>query len=250
MRYQLLPSLIAGGAEATASGFPIAARADLFWPSHTEAASNDAYLWLNDTLVAPIFDSSHNETSRTVWIPPGDWHDFWTGAIVSGPKTVTATQPYERQPMWHRAGGFVVLADRGATRVDEQDWSSLTLDCFPATTAATTSRTLVEKHTADKTSLRFSTDGTGRAIFAIGASPTSRAWTVRVHLRPGQQLTSIATESGSHEVTYHAPLNTSMAAAFRPFGGRDSAPAPHAGPVAEIALPAASHARSVEVVIA
>ena len=66
MRYQLLPSLIAGGAEATASGFPIAARADLFWPQHAEAASNEQYVWLNDTLVAPIFDSQTNETSRQV----------------------------------------------------------------------------------------------------------------------------------------------------------------------------------------
>merc|ERR1719230_1939099 len=32
MRYNLLPTILAGGMEATRSAFPIAARADLFWP--------------------------------------------------------------------------------------------------------------------------------------------------------------------------------------------------------------------------
>ena len=144
-RYQLLPSLIAGGAEAAASGFPLVARGDLFWPDHPEAASNDQYLWLNDTLVAPVFDSSKNETTRDVWIPPGSWVDAWNGSAVTGPATLSVTQPYERQPMWHRSGGFVVLAPRGATRVDAQDWSHLVVDAHPAAGAATTRRHLAER---------------------------------------------------------------------------------------------------------
>ena len=31
------------------------ARCDLFWPGHEEATSNEQYLHLNDTLVAPIW---------------------------------------------------------------------------------------------------------------------------------------------------------------------------------------------------
>ncbi len=66
------------------------------------------YLFLNDTLVAPIWDSSQNETSRTVWVPPGSWQDGWDGSIVTGPQTITVTRPYEQIPMWHRRGGLVV----------------------------------------------------------------------------------------------------------------------------------------------
>ena len=47
-------------------------------------------------------------------MPPGTWTDAWDGTTVTGPKTITASQPYERQPMWHRAGGLVVLADTGS----------------------------------------------------------------------------------------------------------------------------------------
>jgi len=110
-RYRLLPALIAAGATATATGFPLIARCDLIDPEYAEARSNDQYLFLNDTLVAPIFDSSTNQTTRSVWIPPGTWHDAWNGSVVVGPATLSVTQPYERVPLWHRGGALVPIAD-------------------------------------------------------------------------------------------------------------------------------------------
>ena len=78
-------------------------------PQLTRFGGN-AFCCASQTLVAPIWnaDSSHdgvNVTSRTVWIPPGQWTDAWTGASVSGPKNVSVSQPVERIPLWHKAGG-------------------------------------------------------------------------------------------------------------------------------------------------
>lgn len=39
-------------------------------------------------------------SSREVWIPPGQWHDAWDGSVITGPQTVQVTQPYHHQPMW------------------------------------------------------------------------------------------------------------------------------------------------------
>ena len=78
MRYKLLPTFIAAGHQAAATAFPIVARCDIYWPQ-PEASSNHQYIHLNDTLVAPIWDSDGcdrsggcpNVSSRFVWIPPG-----------------------------------------------------------------------------------------------------------------------------------------------------------------------------------
>ena len=44
-RYSLIPTLIGHGHEAVASGQPLVARGDLFWPEHApESASNDQYV--------------------------------------------------------------------------------------------------------------------------------------------------------------------------------------------------------------
>ena len=71
-RYKLAPSLIAAGQEAAKTGAPFVARCDLMWPEHAAdgAKNSTQYIFLKDTLVAPIWDMSTNSTSRTVWIPP------------------------------------------------------------------------------------------------------------------------------------------------------------------------------------
>lgn len=55
MRYKMMPMLISAGQTATQTGFPIVVRCDIMYPNHTAAASNEQYLHLNDTLVAPIW---------------------------------------------------------------------------------------------------------------------------------------------------------------------------------------------------
>ena len=136
MRYKLLPTLIAAGHQAAVTAFPIVARCDIYWPLSPEASSNHQYIHLNDTLVAPIWNadngrSNENVSTRSVWVPPGTWQDACksptlpgvavhdsvlsmcatgTGASMTGPKTISVSQPVERIPLWHRKGGLTVLA--------------------------------------------------------------------------------------------------------------------------------------------
>ena len=260
IRYALLPSLIAGGQAATATGFPLAARADLFWPEHAEAASNAQYLHLNDTLVAPLwttrFDGHKNmTTTRSVWFPPGEWTDAWTGTVVAGPKSTVVTQPPERLPMWHRAGGLLVTAPP-ALRVATQDWSELTLEAFPTqcsrtndgttVTTATTQRFVYERGSAARTSVNMhlecamtaavsTTDSSNSSTTAVpmptgstlrlsiardDALATARAWVLRVHLRPGQRAKHVTLQGRSGVAStiaaqHIAPLLPGSSAAAR-----------------------------------
>jgi alpha-glucosidase (family GH31 glycosyl hydrolase) len=257
LRYKMLPSLIAAGQTATLTGFPIVVRCDLFWPGEAAASDNHQYLHLNDTLVAPIWDSSNNMTSRSVWIPPGSWIDAWSGAAVSGPQTVTSTQPYERIPLWHRTGGFLVLASTPALRVEQQDWSELTLEAWPDVTAASVTERAVHERGAGaeptpRTALRLATDGRGGVSVTVGASPVARAWTLRIHLRPGQEAAHVSLDGKAlpleSPAAHHLPaLSVASAEGFFPFGGRGSRPPPHAGPVLEVALPASAAARTLHI---
>eukprot|EP00658_Telonema_sp_P-2_P078815 TRINITY_DN7474_c0_g1_i8.p1 TRINITY_DN7474_c0_g1~~TRINITY_DN7474_c0_g1_i8.p1 ORF type:complete len:377 (-),score=88.33 TRINITY_DN7474_c0_g1_i8:95-1225(-) len=238
-RYKLVPSLIAAGHAAALSGHPLVARCDLFWPEHPEAATNQQYIWLNDTLIAPIFDSSTNTTSRKVWIPPGDWQDGWDGSVVTGPVWLTASQPYERIPLWHRRNSsLVVTTSNPGLRVQDQDWSELTLEVFPAnsTTPVTTHKYMVEQTASQElTQFSLTSSATAATLLITPEHDTPRSFLVRVHLRP-EHTVEEATLDGTQLPNPIPHLKALESTDYRfPFEGAGTAPA--AGSVAEIRVP-------------
>ena len=258
VRYRLIPSLIAAGHEAALTGFPLVARGDLFWPQYPEAKSNDQYIHLRDTLVAPIWDSTANSTSRSVWVPPGEWQDAWDGKVVVGPSVIVATQPYERLPMWHRRGGLMIMVDDGKLRVDSQDWSTLTLQTFPdfssssVSTRSVYSQSQIASVSSDKlhTGLTMTTtpvtNTTGTVTIDITASndKVSRGWIVRTHLLlPIQRVTRALLDGIDIKVIHIAASDSSMLRTPPAFGVTGTAPA--VGNVAETMITSSSQARRI-----
>ena len=63
--------------------------------------------------------------TRSVYFPPGDWQDFWTGALQHGPAKIQAQVPLERIPLWVKAGTVLPLAE---PTLDTEDPESYKLD--------------------------------------------------------------------------------------------------------------------------
>ena len=187
--------------------------------------------------------------------------------MVTGPQKIHVTQPYHHQPMWHRAGGMIVVCDEPGLRVTEQDWSSLTLEVFPAAEGhvpVETRRTVFEKsqatspHEVGQTPLRLRTGGgDGIVRLEIGAATARaqpRAWVVRIQLLRGQSVVGgsavVTTTDGDGVVVSEAQLRTiepaTSAVGFFPFQGSGSAPAAGAGSAVEVSLPLSGHGRVLE----
>jgi hypothetical protein len=198
-----------------------------------------------------------NVSSRSVWVPPGGWIDAWSGATITGPKTVTVSQPVERIPLWHKKGGLTILASEPTLRVDDQDWSELTLEAFPhaAGTAGpdcVTVRTLVDRLSEARTTVTMTTDtATNQLSFAVTAAEdgAARGWVLRVHLAPGgQRVASVNADGvdlGVATVVHLSPVAHSDADNFSPFGGKGARPAPEEGYIAEVILTSGSAPRTV-----
>jgi len=66
----------------------------------------DEYMFGPAFLVAPV--TVFEARSRKVYLPGGaTWYDFYTGRSASGGQTITADAPYERMPLFVRAGSIV-----------------------------------------------------------------------------------------------------------------------------------------------
>jgi alpha-glucosidase (family GH31 glycosyl hydrolase) len=69
---------------------------------------DDQWLFGRDLLVAPIMDAG---LRRTVYLPPGTWYDWWTGAATAGGRWIEAEAALDRIPLWLREGAIVPLGD-------------------------------------------------------------------------------------------------------------------------------------------
>ncbi len=68
---------------------------------------NDQYLFCNSFLVNPI--TSADTYERELWLPEGNWYDFWTYQRVEGNRTITAEAPTATIPVYLKSGAAVAV---------------------------------------------------------------------------------------------------------------------------------------------
>jgi hypothetical protein len=123
LRTQLYPYLVAADADYRRTGMPLMRHLSLTNPDDPAAiAREDEFMFGQDLLAAPV--RAPGETSRELYLPGGDWVDFWqavpyeggSGSLNLGPaellaggQTVSVPAPLERLPLMVRAGAVLPL---------------------------------------------------------------------------------------------------------------------------------------------
>ena len=108
LRYQLLPYIYASAAQAHDAGLPMIRALWLAYPKDERThLIDDAYLWGDSFLVAPIF--TQGATERSVYLPQGVWCNYWTGERLEGGKDVTAKAALDTLPLFVKAGAIVPM---------------------------------------------------------------------------------------------------------------------------------------------
>ena len=69
-------------------------------------------------------------TAWPVYLPVGEWFDFWTGERHVGPGGVTVAAPLERLPLLVRAGAILPLGPI-VQHTGERPLDELTLQIYP-----------------------------------------------------------------------------------------------------------------------
>ena len=232
LRYRLLPMLYAAAFEAHRSGTPLLRRCDLEWPEYPEAADATQYLLGDDLLVAPVLApaSVGNVAERTVWIPPGEWEDLWTGKTHCGPAVIGAKCALDQIPVFARRGGIVLCAPQRQS-TGSAIWPELVVDAFAPRQDQIQTRWL---HEDDGISSAYERGDCARTEFTlrqtggetevrIGPSSRPRQVALRIHLPQGARI----------QADGCTVLRPSDARARELFTGRGAAPPPEAGPIAE-----------------
>lgn len=125
LRYRLLPYIYSLAGAVTQDGGTMMRPLVMDFPADTIArVVADQYLFGPALLVNPV--TAYRARSRPVYLPPTAWYDFWTGQRLAGGRTVQAAAPYDRIPVYVRAGSILPVGPE-LQYTDEQPADSITL---------------------------------------------------------------------------------------------------------------------------
>jgi alpha-D-xyloside xylohydrolase len=105
LHMSLFPYRYAAAQESAKTGMPILRALPLLYQDDARArVTRDEYMFGPDLLVAPIVDEN---TRRPVYLPVGEWVDYWTGARTTGGKVLVVDAPLNSIPVYVRAGAVI-----------------------------------------------------------------------------------------------------------------------------------------------
>ena len=106
LRYQLMPYTYTLAWEARTLGMPLMRALWLHYPNDTNATkAAGEFLWGRDLLIAPVYQKA--ATSRKVYLPAGEWYDWWTNSKQSGLQTISRQVDLSIMPIYVKAGAII-----------------------------------------------------------------------------------------------------------------------------------------------
>jgi alpha-glucosidase len=107
LRYQLLPYIYNAMQQASETGVPAMRPLFLEFPDDVNvAAIDDEFLFGSSILVAPVL--TEGATEREVYLPKGDWYDYWNGHHYAGGKSIKMPVTLDSLPLFARGGAFIL----------------------------------------------------------------------------------------------------------------------------------------------
>ncbi len=140
LRYSLIPYIYTAARAAYDTGISICHPLYYDYPEAPEAYDfRDEYLFGGDLLVAPVATPLSDETrlaTKSIWLPPGTWIEWFTGKQLQGPAKIERTFTLTEIPVYVKAGAIVPMQPKMRS-TSEKPVDPLILTIFPGETGET-----------------------------------------------------------------------------------------------------------------
>jgi alpha-glucosidase (family GH31 glycosyl hydrolase) len=127
LRYSLIPYIYTCTRVAHDDALPIVRPLYLEYPTLDKAYDYPGeYFFGKEMLVAPVSDSSG---SKEIYLPPGDWVDYFTGEQFQGNRVVRGQYPLDRLPVFVKEGS-IIPTQRDLAYSDQRPLDTLIVDVY------------------------------------------------------------------------------------------------------------------------
>jgi alpha-D-xyloside xylohydrolase len=192
LRYQLFPYIYSCAHEAANTGMPVLRAMMLEYPEDPNCYDKDLqYMFGPWFLVAPIFNENDQ---RNVYLPPGDWVDYWNGKIIKGPANVAIHAQLDQLPLFVRSGAVIPMMEP-ANRIPHKKIDPLIVDIYP-------SEAFSYKFLEDDGITEIQGEKTEYGLEISWDGPIPRAYHIRIHTGWRPQEAWIITPAGDSELDW------------------------------------------------
>ncbi|MDR7212636.1 glycoside hydrolase family 31 protein [Flavobacterium piscis] len=128
LRYQLLPYLYTMFWQYIEEGIPMLKPLVYYDQDDTQTHyRNDEFIFGEQILVCPILEP--NAVGRRMYIPRGEWYNYWTNEFVTGGREVWIDTKFDEIPLFVKAGAIIPKYPV-QQYVGELEFDELTLDLY------------------------------------------------------------------------------------------------------------------------
>ncbi|MBO9729765.1 MAG: DUF5110 domain-containing protein [Chitinophaga sp.] len=135
LRYQLLPYIYSLAGAAYHDDYTLMRGLAMDFPKDTAVLSiSDQYMFGPALLVNPVCE--YKQTQRPVYLPEcAGWYDLYTGKWYKGGQKMTAPAPYERMPLFVKAGSILPFGPN-LQYTSEKQSDTITLNIYTGADAS------------------------------------------------------------------------------------------------------------------
>jgi alpha-glucosidase (family GH31 glycosyl hydrolase) len=129
LRYSLLPYIYSNAYQMNQTGEPLMRALVLDYQDDENVyETGDQYLFGKELMVCPV--TTKGAQTRTVYLPEGEWYNWWTGEKYNGKQYIHVITPLDTLPVFAKAGAIIPMQP-AMNYVGEKSVDVITLDIFP-----------------------------------------------------------------------------------------------------------------------
>jgi alpha-glucosidase (family GH31 glycosyl hydrolase) len=189
LRENLVPYTYSAAQQANTTGVPVVRPTYVDYPEEPNAYATAAneYMYGPDMLVAPVTTPGSTATT-SVWFPPGQWTDYFSGQAYAGGTTANITTDLNSMPVFVKAGAVVPTRTKNVTNHVQNPLTKVTLTVAKGASGTFSlyedDGTTTDRHQSATTTVRYAETGKRHTIVigpAVGhyrGQVNSRQWTV------------------------------------------------------------------------
>ncbi|WP_223088730.1 TIM-barrel domain-containing protein [Zunongwangia sp. SCSIO 43204] len=128
-RYSLIPYIYSSAYQNHKTGLPLMRALVLDYQDDPNVYEiTDQYLFGDSMMICPV--TTKGAQTRVVYLPEGEWTNYWTGETFKGKQYLNVLCPIEEMPIFIKSGA-IIPSQEVQQFVGEKEIETITLDVYP-----------------------------------------------------------------------------------------------------------------------